>query len=444
MKRRTAVLIGLAAALVTGVLGAPQAAAASTPDGPITRSEVLTRSQSWIDARVPYDQNRSYSNQYGTYRQDCSGFVSLAWHLGSSRWTGNLGEVMHDIPRADLKPGDALFRHDGSVQHVALFIGWSDVNKTRPIVREEYMSGRVAEQRVWDAGWAGGFLPKRYNKIVDDSTPPRPRGDHIGDVSGDGHADLVATKADGTLHYFANNINSSPEGRPFGNYDPIGVGFGPFTKLRSGDISGDGYADLIGIQGDGTLHYLPNNINSNPGHPYGNAENIGSGFEEFDNFVLGDVSGDGYADLLATRADGTLHYFPNNINSNRAHPFGPRFEIGTGFQFFTQLRAGDVSGDGYADLIGVQADGSLHYLPNNINSNPSHPYGNAENIGSGFQEFNNVVTADISGDGYADLIATKTDGTLHYFPNNLNSSPGRPYGLRYPIGSGFEIFNRIV
>ncbi|TWP47458.1 VCBS repeat-containing protein [Lentzea tibetensis] len=270
------------------------------------------------------------------------------------------------------------------------------------------------------------------------------RGDRIGDVSGDGYADLVATKADGTLHYFPNNINSNP-GHPYGNYEPIGVGFGPFTKLRSGDISGDGYADLIGVQGDGSLHYLPNNVNSNPGHPYGNAENIGSGFQEFTEVVLGDVSGDGYADLLATKADGTLHYFPNNINSNRAHPFGPRFEIGTGFESFTHLRAGDVSGDGYADLIGVQGDGTLHHLPNNINSNPDHPYGDAQNIGSGFQEFTGIVTGDVSGDGYADLLATKADGTLHYFPNNINSSPtGRPYGSRSQIGTGFEVFNRIV
>uniref|UniRef100_UPI0031D07D69 C40 family peptidase n=1 Tax=Saccharothrix mutabilis TaxID=33921 RepID=UPI0031D07D69 len=424
-------------------------ASASVPDGPITRSEVLTRSQSWIDARVPYSQQGSYTNQYGTYRRDCSGYVSMAWHLSTSRWTGNLGEVMHDIPRGDLKPGDALFRHDpAGVQHVALFVGWDDNAMTRPIVREEYQPGRVAEQRVWSASYANTFEPKRYNNIVDDGTHGRPRADHVGDVSGDGYADLLGLKSDGTLHYFPNNINGNADGKPFTSSAQVGVGFGPFRWVRSADVSGDGYADLVGVQSDGSLHYLPNNINTNPeGRPYGDSINIGSGFQVFSDILLADVSGDGYADLLARKSDGTLHYFPNNMNSNPGgRPFTTSTQVGVGFEAFTMLRAGDVSGDGYADLIGVQADGSLHYLPNNINSNPGgKPYGDSINIGSGFQVFDEIVTGDVSGDGYADLMARKSDGTLHYFPNNINSNAGgRPFTTSSQIGVGFDVFIEIV
>ncbi|MEV4722044.1 CHAP domain-containing protein, partial [Micromonospora noduli] len=39
--------------------------------------------------------------------------------------------------------------------------------------------------------------------------PPR---EHVSDISGDGHADLVATKPDGTLWYYANNMDSNPGG----------------------------------------------------------------------------------------------------------------------------------------------------------------------------------------------------------------------------------------
>jgi hypothetical protein len=443
MKRtvRTTLLVAVSA-LVAGLFTTP--ASAGPADGPITRSEVLTRSQSWIDARVPYSQGSSYTNQYGTYRQDCSGYVSMAWHLSRSRSTYDLPQVMHTISRNDLKPGDVFFQHNDNVKHVALFIAWDDNAKTRPIVREEYDEGRVAERRVWPPAYANTFTPMRYNNIVDDGASERPRADHVGDVSGDGFADLTALQPDGTLHYFANNVSSHSDGRPFWDFATIGQGFGPFTLLRSGDVSGDGYADMIGVQSDGTLHYFPNNINSNPGHPYGDGINIGSGFQEFDNILLGDVSGDGYADLLATKADGTLHYFPNNINTNPDHkPYRDRYEIGSGFAPFVQLRAGDVSGDGYADLIGVQADGSLHYLPNNINSNPGHPYGNAQNIGGGFQSFDRIVLGDVTGDGYTDLLATKPDGTLHRFANNINAN-GVPYGLGVEIGSGFQIFSALV
>ncbi|MGW6930095.1 FG-GAP-like repeat-containing protein [Lentzea sp. NPDC054927] len=432
-------------ALIAGLFTSP--ASAAVVDGPITRSEVLTRSQSWIAARVPYNQNASYSNQYGTYRTDCSGYVSMTWALSRSRTTFDLPQIMHTIPRGDLKPGDVLFQHNDNIQHIALFVGWDDNAKTRPIVREEYLDGQVAEERVWPASWANPFTAMRYNNIVDDGAPGRPRTDHVGDVSGDGYADLTALKSDGTLHYYPNNINTNG-GKPFTSGTQIGVGFGPFTWVRSADVSGDGYADLIGAQSDGSLHYFPNNINTNPGgRPYTNGINIGSGFQVFTNILLADVSGDGYADLLATKPDGTLHYFPNNINSNPGgRPFTTSTQVGVGFQAFTQLRAGDVSGDGYADLIGVQADGSLHYLPNNINSNPGgRPYGDSINIGSGFQVFNEIVTGDLSGDGYADLMARKSDGTVHYFPNNINSNAGgRPYTTSSQIGVGFDVFSSIL
>ncbi|MDX8029763.1 VCBS repeat-containing protein [Lentzea sp. BCCO 10_0856] len=312
-----------------------------------------------------------------------------------------------------------------------------------------YTAGQIA-QAVQISGH-----PERYDQfeatarqLLAEVATTSGRGDRIGDVSGDGYADLTALKSDGTLHYFPNNINSNPGGKPFTSSSQIGVGFGPFQWVRSGDVSGDGFADLIGVQTDGSLHYFPNNINTNPGgRPYTNGINIGSGFQVFNNILLADVSGDGYADLLATKSDGTLHYFPNNINSNPGgRPYTTSTEIGVGFQSFTMLRAGDVSGDGYADLIGIQGDGSLHYLPNNINSNPGgRPYGDSINIGGGFLPFNEIITGDLSGDGYADLMARKPDGTLHYFPNNINSNAGgRPYTTSTQIGVGFTMFSAVV
>lgn len=144
-------------------------AANSVVDGQISRSEVLVRSQSWIDQRVPYSQSVSWTNQYGTYRQDCSGYVSMAWHLGFSRSTATLPAVMHSIAKADLRPGDALWRQG----HIALFIRWNDAARTSPVVREEYDYGHNAVERTWSANYTNSFSPVRYNKIVEDGpTPP--------------------------------------------------------------------------------------------------------------------------------------------------------------------------------------------------------------------------------------------------------------------------------
>ncbi|EWM13587.1 membrane protein [Kutzneria sp. 744] len=128
----------------------------------------LTRSQSWIDAQVPYSQTSAYSSQYGSYRSDCSGFVSMAWHLDKAYTTYSLPPMMTTIARSDLKPGDALYRQDSDTQHIALFVRWFDGAHTQPVVREEANFGEVAKEDSWPASWANTFTPKRYVNIVDD------------------------------------------------------------------------------------------------------------------------------------------------------------------------------------------------------------------------------------------------------------------------------------
>ncbi|MDQ7809117.1 hypothetical protein Q5425_35780 [Amycolatopsis sp. A133] len=177
--RRRTVLAATALAVVSFPSLAVAASTVATPasagsvvDGQITRSEVLSRSQSWIDQRVPYSQSISWTNQYGTYRQDCSGFVSMAWHLGFSRSTASLPAVMHTIAKSDLRPGDALWR----TGHIALFVRWNDAARTSPVVREEYDNGHNATERAWSPNYANTFSSMRYNNIVEDgSIPPSSR-----------------------------------------------------------------------------------------------------------------------------------------------------------------------------------------------------------------------------------------------------------------------------
>ncbi|MFF4246814.1 peptidoglycan-binding protein [Streptomyces sp. NPDC001822] len=92
-----------------------------------TRADIINRAKKWVTAKVPYDMAAYWSDGY---RQDCSGFVSMVWNLGSNEWTGSLATFGTKIARADLQPGDILLFHnlaDPAVgSHVTVFGGWSD------------------------------------------------------------------------------------------------------------------------------------------------------------------------------------------------------------------------------------------------------------------------------------------------------------------------------
>ncbi|MFI9846892.1 CHAP domain-containing protein [Nonomuraea sp. NPDC051941] len=51
---------------------------------------------------------------------------------------------------------------------------------------------------------------------------------------------------------------------------------------------------------------------------------------------------------------------------------------------------------------------------------------------------------DVSGDGYADILAIKPDGTLRYYGNNFKASPTAPYGNGYQIGSGWSAMTHVL
>ncbi|MFI9007871.1 hypothetical protein ACIGNX_11640 [Actinosynnema sp. NPDC053489] len=144
--------------------GALIACGTTAEDRTVTREEALVRSQSWLDAGVPYSQQACHENEYGSYRTDCSGYVSLAWGLTHSRTTTTLREVAAEIPRADLRPGDALT----SSSHAALFVRWADAAGSEPVVREQTgPDGAPPVERRWTARTANAYTPVRYYRVTE-------------------------------------------------------------------------------------------------------------------------------------------------------------------------------------------------------------------------------------------------------------------------------------
>ncbi|MEU9581374.1 peptidoglycan-binding protein [Streptomyces chilikensis] len=134
----------------------------------VSRSEIIERARNWTDAGVPYDMTRNWSDGY---RQDCSGFVSMAWNLPGSAWTGNLDDYAERIGKDELRHGDILLLHDPADpqdgSHVVIFGGWTDYTHTRYVGYEQTRPHAV--RRVLDYPYpvnADRYVPHRYRALA--------------------------------------------------------------------------------------------------------------------------------------------------------------------------------------------------------------------------------------------------------------------------------------
>ncbi|MFF5895778.1 peptidoglycan-binding protein [Streptomyces argenteolus] len=136
-----------------------------------TRADIINRAKTWVTAKVPYDMTAYWSDGY---RQDCSGFVSMAWNLAANEWTGSLATFGTKIARADLQPGDILLFHnlaDPAVgSHVTIFGGWSDHTHTHYVAYEQTRPhARKATTPM--AYWSNSskYVAYRYKGVVSGS-----------------------------------------------------------------------------------------------------------------------------------------------------------------------------------------------------------------------------------------------------------------------------------
>jgi hypothetical protein len=124
-------------------------------------SDALVRGQTWVDAGVPHSQPAYVLNQYGTYRTDSSGFVSMMWNLGYSYVTWTLPDISHQITKEQLQPGDILL---SPLNHVLVFVNWTDSSHSSYWAYEETPDGAVYRSVPYPY-WSGygTFTPYRKN-----------------------------------------------------------------------------------------------------------------------------------------------------------------------------------------------------------------------------------------------------------------------------------------
>ncbi|MFJ1589830.1 peptidoglycan-binding protein [Kitasatospora albolonga] len=150
-----------------GASGPPSDGSESVVLAKTTRAEIINRAKRWVAAKVPYSMEKYWSDGY---RQDCSGYVSMAWNLGTNEWTGSLANYATRIARADLQPGDMLLFHNpadpSKGSHVTIFGGWTDYKRTHYIAYEQARP-RTRKQSTPMAYWNNSdrYVAYRYKGL---------------------------------------------------------------------------------------------------------------------------------------------------------------------------------------------------------------------------------------------------------------------------------------
>ena len=203
----------------------------STFLGPETRAQIIDRAQDWVNQSVMYSsaQNTSADWNYwsdsatgGPYRQDCSGFVSMAWGLGASPATFEINASTYSTVTdanisgdTNLNPGDALDIPGApgvEPAHIVLFDQWAD-NSGDFYYYAEHTVGQATnrtEANIYGTDVEGfpisDFEALQRNNLTAGSTPPStaPDGSHQASqvvAQNDGVVDLLYQGADGSLDH---------------------------------------------------------------------------------------------------------------------------------------------------------------------------------------------------------------------------------------------------
>ncbi len=190
---------------------------------------------------------------------------------------------------------------------------------------------------------------------------------------------------------------------------------------KRNDYNGDGVSDLIAISDDCLYRW-----NGNGRGGFGPATVVGCGWSPYEDALaaVGDITGDGRADLVALDATWDGDQVRSCLwrwSGAGASGFGVRTLLGCGWEDFWVngiVGAGDLNNDGAGDLLGVSSAGVLYRW----NGTGTGTFGAGTQVGGGwYGSYENTVTGagDLNRDGNADIVAiSRSDNCLYRWSGN--------------------------
>jgi hypothetical protein len=415
--------------------------------------------------------NGQNGNQVGTYA------MPIDAKLGSLRDNGGptptmalfVGSMAIDAGNNAFSPGSTDQRGFPRIVNGVIDIGAYEVQTTslgKTIFDIGGVPGHVQVRAVIDGGLLADFAP--YGAAY-----TGPITVAVGDVNGDGFPDLVTGAAVGNPDVrvydgkaFANGTfnPNNPNASMIAQWFPYALQFNVGANVAVGDIEHNGFADIVtgATAGNPDVRVYRGkdiaNHNFDPAgasliaqwFPYGLNFNIGA------NVAAGDVTGDGFADVVTGPTAGNPDvrvYNGKDIANGTFNPTGASllaqfFPYGLNFNVGAFVAVGDTTGSGLGDVITGATVGNPEVRVysgqdiatckfNNVNPDASlrtafFAYGLNFNIGAA------VASADFEGTGKFDILTGPTAGTPHFRVVKGNATGILPPALFEGIPSELE------
>ena len=236
-------------------------------------------------------------------------------------------------------------------------------------------SGALAFQQGTGKGTFSG-------KVTGTGWPTTARFVSYGDLSGDRCNDVLVRLSSGALRLYKPACGAAV--KPSTPYTSLGTsGWNQYDVLTSpGDLTGDGRPDLIArAASTGTVYLYEGTATGK----------LSARVKLYDNWKtykkvvgVGDLNGDGVGDLLAQDTANTLYRYYGRANGT----FGARAKLfgAWGGSYNVVVGVGDVTGDGKADLVSRDSGGSVY----RNNGDGKGSFGGRTKIASGWQGYKGV------------------------------------------------------